>query len=185
MQYDRAETDRMVSGMLMAGTIEDVDYPNARVRVRSGSWVSAWLPWGSLAAGQVRHWRPPSVGEQALIMSPSGQPEQGMVMPGFYAEQHKQANDNRKEIVSWLMPDDTLFEYDWDKHEITVHAVGSARIRIAGSAHVSIGGNARVSVGGNAEVRIGGIGQILCHGKLLIKSLTRLILKGPTRTIIL
>ena len=104
MSYAESETDRMLSGMLMAGAIEAVDCTNARVRVRSGEWVSAWLPWGAGAAGQVRHWRPPSVGEQALILSPSGQPEQGMVYPGFYTDRHGQAPSDDPKLVLWDMP---------------------------------------------------------------------------------
>ena len=44
MSFAESETDRMLSGMLMAGTIEAVDYQEARARVRSGDWVSTWLP---------------------------------------------------------------------------------------------------------------------------------------------
>ena len=126
MSFAESETDRLLSGMMMAGTIDDVDYTNARVRVRSGDWVSAWLPWGTGAAGQVRTWRPPSIGEQALVLSPSGQPEQGMVMPGFYTDQHSQANDNRANITAQDWPDGAREHYDHDAHEfkLTVPAGG-------------------------------------------------------------
>lgn len=128
MSFAESETDRMLSGMLMAGAIEAVDYQAARVRVRSGDWVSSWLPWGSLAAGQVRHWRPPSVGEQAMILSPSGQPEQGMVMPGFYTDQHSQANDNRPNITAQSWPDGAREEYDHDVHEYKLSVPDGGRI---------------------------------------------------------
>ena len=128
MSFAESETDRMLSGMLMAGTIEAVDYQAARVRVRSGDWVSSWLPWGSLAAGQVRHWRPPSVGEQTMILSPSGQPEQGMVMPGFYTDQHSQANDNRPNITAQDWPDGAREHYDHEAHEYVLSVPAGGRI---------------------------------------------------------
>lgn len=102
-EFPQSETDRMLSGMLIFGTIEAVDYDNAQVRVRSGDWVSAWLPWASQAAGEVRHWRPPSIGEQALILSPSGRPEQAGVIPGFYTTQHA-APSNNANTVLWELP---------------------------------------------------------------------------------
>ena len=120
MSFAESETDRMLSGMLMAGTIEAVDYQAARVRVRSGDWVSAWLPWVALAAGQVRHWRPPSVGEQVMILSPSGQPEQGMVMPGFYTDQHGQAPSNDKKLVLWEVPAGFTFKIRVGRSTLTM-----------------------------------------------------------------
>lgn len=72
--YALGEHDRMLSNMLIAGTIESVDHGAATCRVRSGDWVSGPVPWASLGAGQVRNWRPPSVGEQAMLMSPGALP---------------------------------------------------------------------------------------------------------------
>lgn len=177
MSFELAEIDRRIATLLQAGCIEAVDHAQARCRVRVGEWVSAWLPWASLGAGQVRHWRPPSVGEQALVMSPSGDPASGFVLPGFYTTQHGDANDNRPGTVAWRMPDGTLIEYDWDTQHLNVIATGTASISIAGDANVQIGGN--------ANVQIGGWGQVVAQGRLLIKSVTRLILKGPSRQIIL
>lgn len=128
MDYAVSETDRLLSGMLMAGVIEAVDYQRGRVRVRSGDWVSSWLPWGAQAAGQVRHWRPPSVGEQALILSPSGQPEQGMVLAGFYTDQHGQGNDNRANLTAQSWPDGAREHYDHEAHEYQLSVPAGGRI---------------------------------------------------------
>lgn len=177
MSFELAEIDRRIATLLQAGCIEAIDYAQARCRVRVGDWVSAWLPWAALGAGQVRHWRPPSVGEQAVVLSPSGDPAAGFVLSGFYTTQHADANDNRSHTVSWRMPDGTLIEYDWAEQRLNVIAAGTANIQIAGDASVQIGGN--------ANVQIGGWGQVVAQGKLLIKSVTRLILKGPSRQIIL
>lgn len=101
--FPQSETDRRLSGMLMFGTVEAVDHANARVRVRAGEWISDWLPWNSLAAGEVRHWRPPSIGEQAMILSPSGRPEQAGVIPGFYTTQHSAPSSDDKTVL-WEIP---------------------------------------------------------------------------------
>lgn len=101
--FPQSETDRLVSSMLMFGTVEAVDHDNARVRVRAGEWISDWLPWNSLAAGEVRHWRPPSIGEQVMILSPSGRPEQAGVIPGFYTTQHSAPSDDEKTVL-WELP---------------------------------------------------------------------------------
>lgn len=130
MSYDNSETDRLLSSLLMLGAVESVDCAAARVRVRSGDWVSAPLPWASLGAGQVRHWRPPSVGEQVLILSPSGQPEQGVVLPGFYADPHGQGNDNRPNITAQDWPDGAREHYDHETHAYQLSVPAGGRIAL-------------------------------------------------------
>ena len=177
MSYASAEFDRRIATLIQVGTIAQVDYLSAHCRVKIGEWVSAWMPWASLGAGVVRHWRPPSVGEQSMLLCPSGESSAGFVLPGFYSSQHQQGNDNRPNITAWLMPDGTLFEYDFASHRL--------RIDVKGAASIQISGNANIQVGGNANVRIDGWGEVIAQGRLLIKSLTRLILKGPSREIVL
>ena len=135
MSFEIAEIDRRMAATVMAGVIESVDYENARCRVRVAGWVSAWLPWMASAAGRVRHWRPPSVGEQALIVSPSGEVETGFVMPGFYTDQHDQANDNRENMTATDYPDGAHQHYDHDNHEyfLKVPAAGRIFLQVGGS----------------------------------------------------
>lgn len=128
MSYESAEMDRRLSTLVQAGTIQAVDYEAARCRVQVGDWTSAWLPWGSVAAGQVRNWRPPSVGEQALILAPSGLPEGGFVMPGFYTTQHQAANDNRPNVTAQTWPDGAREHYDHDAHEYMLTVPAGGRI---------------------------------------------------------
>lgn len=127
MSFEQSETDRMLAGLLVCGTIESVQYKPPRVRVRSGDWVSSYLPWKSMAAGNVRHWRPPSVGEQAMILSPSGLPEQGFVIAGFDTDQFP-ANDDRGNITATDWPDGAREHYDHDAHEYVLSVPAGGRI---------------------------------------------------------
>lgn len=199
MSFELGEIDRRLAVAVQAGTIEAVDHAAARCRVRIDDWVSAWLPWSALAAGQVRHWRPPSVGEQAVIVSPSGEAEAGFVLPGFYTDQHAQAHDNRQQTTSWLFPDGTLVEYDHQKKRALVDCVGDIEVIAAGHVHIDArgpidvrtdasaevfaAGDVKVRADGNAEVRAKGWMQVIASGRLLVKSLSQLILKGPSRTL--
>ena len=141
MNFHQSETDRRLSGLLIAGTIEAIDYSAARVRVRSGDWVSAWLPWKADAAGEVRHWRPPSIGEQVMILSPSGQPEQGMAFPGFYSDRHGQGNDDRRNVTATDWSDGAREEYDHEAHtwRLTVPNGGSITFAIGATTMVLTG----------------------------------------------
>ncbi|QDQ24931.1 phage baseplate assembly protein V [Chitinimonas arctica] len=126
--YAINEIDRRLAVLLAAGTIEEVRHsPPARARVRIGGWVSAWLPWTSFAAGQVRRWRPPSKGEQVLMLNPSGLPEGGFILPGFNTNQHAQP-DQRPHATVEQMPDGAKVEYDWQAHQYLVEAPPNGRI---------------------------------------------------------
>ena len=117
MSYALSEMDRMLSGLIQPGSVEAVQLKPPRVRVGDGDgWTSGWVPWLAMAAGKARHWRPPSVGEQAILLCPSGEPAQGFALVGFYTD--ALGSDDRPDVVSWLMPDGAVIEYD--------HATGAA-----------------------------------------------------------
>lgn len=151
MSYELAEHDRMIAAMIQAGTIEAVDHANARCRVRisddgedGAGYVSAWVPWGSLGGGEVRNWRPPSIGEQTLLLCPSGDPAAGFALPGFYSDQHGQANDHRPHTVAWKMPDGCLIEYDWQAGALQVDGSKTVKVRNADTIDVESGGQVTV-----------------------------------------
>lgn len=130
MSYEISELERLITGVVKVGTVESVDYKAGECRVRVGDWVSTNLPWSTVSAGRVRTWSPPSVGEQAMILSPSGLPEGGFVLPGFYTDQHKNANDNRSEITAIDYPDGARQSYDHDRHEWILEVPDGGKIVI-------------------------------------------------------
>lgn len=79
------ELERRLANLARPGTVSAVDLVAARVRVRTGDLVSAWLPWLTWSTVGDRSWHAPAVGEQALLISPSGDPAQGLVLPAIYA----------------------------------------------------------------------------------------------------
>lgn len=117
MGYEAGESDRRLACIVQAGVIAAVDVAAARCTVTVGDWTSDWLPWWSRAAGRVREWRPPSPGEQALLISPSGCLEGGFVLAGFYTDQHGGANDASPALTATDYPDGARQHYDHDGHE--------------------------------------------------------------------
>lgn len=182
MDYALSELDRRLALLLQPGVIEQVDHGAARCRVRVGPWVSAMLPWLSLGAGEVRHWRPPSVGEQALLLSPSGDPACGFVLPGFYTTQHGRAGDERPQAMAWRMPDGCVLEYDWESGALRAAGMQTAHIEAAGAVtlkcaslkveaddvaftgNVAIGGKLAVSGNVNVQGNIDAAGSVMDAG---------------------
>lgn len=82
---DIAELSRRVENLIRIGTVAEVDHANARIRVTSGGLDTDWLPWFERRAGATRSWDPPTVGEQVMILSPSGEPGAGICLVGIYS----------------------------------------------------------------------------------------------------
>ena len=66
-----SEQQRRLHNIATIGTVFDVNPDDQTMRLDVGDNQTDWLPIPALAAGQVRVWRCPSVGEQFLLVSPS------------------------------------------------------------------------------------------------------------------
>ncbi|CAI8790807.1 phage baseplate assembly protein V [Pseudomonas sp. IT-P291] len=134
MGYASAEHDRMIAAMLMPCVVVGVDLSAGRVRVKAGTWVSAWVRWHSLAAGKARHWRAPSPGEQGALFSPSGDPAMGTFIPGLYGNAGAPP-DNRDHVEAWYFDDGGSLVYDWQagSYSIALPDGSRATITVGGS----------------------------------------------------
>ncbi|QVM87423.1 phage baseplate assembly protein V [Pseudomonas lalucatii] len=83
-----AELNRRLDNLIRPGTVAAVDLVKARCRVKTGAITTGWLPWFTRRAGSTNEWDPVSVGEQCLVLSPSGEPAQGFALVGLYSDAH-------------------------------------------------------------------------------------------------
>lgn len=83
-----ADLSRRLENLIRIGTIAEVDVADAsapRVRVQDGDLLTGWVPFGALRAGTARVWSVPTVGEQVLLLSPSGDMASAVVLCGLYS----------------------------------------------------------------------------------------------------
>ncbi|MGC0151886.1 phage baseplate assembly protein V [Chromobacterium vaccinii] len=138
MSYELSELDRQMSNLLMPGSVCAVQLKPARVRIEADGWASDWVPWLALAAGKARHWRAPSVGEQAVLLNPSGDPAQGFALVGFYTDAFP--GDGRADVVGWLMPDGAVLEYDHAAGSLLVNGTKTVTLKNADTVAIESGG---------------------------------------------
>lgn len=147
MSYATAEHDRMIAAMIKPCVVEAVDLIEGMVRVRSGTWVSAWVRWHSQAAGKARHWRVPSLKEQGILLSPSGVAGAGTFIPGLYGDAGPQP-DNRDHVEVWRFDDGGSLVYDWTANSYTINLpAGTVTIKVGGSVVEVTAGQVQVSAG--------------------------------------
>jgi len=134
MSYAAAQADRMLAGLVIPCYVVGVDLAAARVRVTDGGdWTSAWVRWHAQAAGKARHWRAPSMGEQGVLVSPSGEPAQGTFVPGLYGNAGPPP-DNRDHVEVWRFDDGGSLVYDWAANSYTIKLpTGTVNIEVGSS----------------------------------------------------
>lgn len=101
---------RIIANLIKQGTIAETD-PAGLVRVQHGELISEWLPYFVPFAGGVSIHRPPSIGENCIILSPSGETANGLVLCGLVSTQYPQpAQTNDVTVIKY--PDGAQTEYN-------------------------------------------------------------------------
>ena len=131
------ELIRCIENIVRAGTVLQVDHAAARCRVQSGGLATNWLPWISLRAGDIRHWSPPSAGEQCIVFSPGGNMAAAFVLAGVFSDAVP-ANGDNGDVARTTYPDGAVVEYDHATHALlaALPAGGTADITVPDSVTV-------------------------------------------------
>lgn len=124
---DITELSRLVENLIRVGTIHSVDHAAVRCRVQTGKLVTQWLPWLERRAGETTTWDPPTVGEQCIVFSPSGEPASGLVLVGIHSALIKPPSHSPDTHVT-RYPDGGLIEYDHALNEYRLTVPDGGRI---------------------------------------------------------
>jgi phage baseplate assembly protein V len=112
-----ADLARLIENIVRFGTVAEVQMQPPRVKVSSGNITTTWLPWLNLRAGADREWDPPTIGEQVVLLSPSGHLAQGVALTGLYSDLIP-ANGDREGLHRRTYRDGAVIEYDSIAHRL-------------------------------------------------------------------
>jgi phage baseplate assembly protein V len=122
------EHGRMIACLAMIGTVNQLDEANARVTVDVDDMTTDWIPWGTRRAAGDSDWWAPEPGEQVLVVSPYGDPSQGVVVCSIFQDGHP-APANVKTIWRKRFADGSTVSYDRAAHAMTVD-VGTGTVTV-------------------------------------------------------
>lgn len=108
---DLVEISRRLENIVRIGSVHSIDHAAVRCRVQSGGLVTQWLPWIESRAGETTTWSPPTVGEQCIVFSPSGEAGGGIVLYGIHSS-GKQPPSHAPEKHVIKFPDGAAISYD-------------------------------------------------------------------------
>lgn len=124
---DLTELSRLVANLIRVGTIHAVDLAAVRVRVKTGSLITQWLPWLERRAGATTTWDPPTLGEQCIVFSPSGELAGGIVLVGLDSDTiQPPSHAAEKHVIRF--PDGATFTYDHAASHLSITGIATATI---------------------------------------------------------
>lgn len=115
-----AESQRRLHNIATIGTVTHIDADRALMRLAVGDNVTDWVNIPTIAAGQVRVWRCPSIGEQYLLVSPSGELANAIPVISLFSDHNPSPSTNPNEIR--IRYNDTDFcSIDVVNSQLTMH----------------------------------------------------------------
>lgn len=93
-----AEMERRLRNVVRYGKVKEVDVDKGLVRVEDGGLLSGWMPWHD-SGGAIKTWTPPSVGQVAVMFSPSGDIAQGIAFAGQFSNDNPAPHDKAAQYV--------------------------------------------------------------------------------------
>ena len=116
-----AAPDRTRS-LVRIGRVSAVDGATYRARVQWGedpACQSAWVRWKTAAAGDVKIWLPPTVGEEVEITSLDGDMRNAYISGSFFNDDNQPPSSDLNKVVI-CFKDGTRIEHDKCAGEMTI-----------------------------------------------------------------
>ena len=115
-----AEDQRRLHNLATIGTVTKIDADKALMRLAVGDNETDWVNIPTIAAGQVSVWRCPSVGEQYLLVSPSGELANAIPVMSLFSDNNPSPSKDPNEIR--IRYNDTDFcSIDVANSQLTMH----------------------------------------------------------------
>lgn len=150
VQGDLTELRNRLEQTVQFGTVEEVDHEKTLARVRfSEGRVSNWITWtsGNADSGNGNS-QPLQVGAQVAVLAPSGNAEQGFIIPGVYRESHERY-DKSGDVYGNKYEDGTIIQFNKKEKRYDINIP-------SGTAHVSVGGASITITDGAIVMNVGG-----------------------------
>lgn len=171
---DFAHLSRMIENLIRIGKIEEIDLSGKCCRVRTGKLLTNWLPWITDRAGTTRTWNPPTVGEQVLLLSPSGELGGGLVLTGLFSTAHPAPSDSAAEhIIDY--PDGARIAYNHLTGALTATGIQIALVQASTQVIIDC-----PAVHFTGDVTVGG--DVIASGISLVSHVHGGILPGGDNT---
>lgn len=145
-EFEITELQRRLANIVRIGRVAETDYSGIipKVRVHIDPLTTAWLPLITLRAGPDKSWWPVDVNEQVIVLSPSGELNQGIVL-GSICQQRFPAAGNTSDVHRMTYADGAVIEYDRAAHALKAELPSGATTDIISDGGLSVVGDVTIS----------------------------------------
>jgi phage baseplate assembly protein V len=123
-----ADINRRVEALLRFGKVTAVDHAAGKCRVQTGGIETQYLPWLERREGTTNDWDPPTIDEECLVLSPSGETAGGVVLLGVPSDAHPQPIHDEN-FWKRVFPDETWIHHNHAKRHFHIN-LGSTSITL-------------------------------------------------------
>ena len=139
------DMERRLASVVRLGTVAALAEGKARIKVKAGKVTTGWLPWSVGRAGPDRTWSAPEVGEQVIMVAPSGDLAQAVVVGTVYQNDHPApANSKDKTVTEWSNGARVEYDRGSHTHSLSVPDGGTIVFTIGGTTFELKGNSARL-----------------------------------------
>jgi len=148
-----AEVERLLHGLVRICTVTEHG-DGGKVKVTDGELNSTWLDRGVSRAGENCDWNPLDINEQVVVLCPSGDFAQGIIICSLYQEAHP-ANADDLEEERKTFKDGSVVSYNRESHRYLIDikgADGTVDVVSAGTLNITTTKDIKVNTSANAKV---------------------------------
>lgn len=180
-----AELNRRLDNLIRYGVIEQVDFATdpvqPRVRVKTGEILTKWIPIATVRANADAEHDPVQVGEHVILLAPSGQLTQAVVIGKLFSNDHPSpdtsATNHRRKYR-----DGAVIEYDTKTHHLNATLPGCGTVNLIATGGINIHGNITLLGDINQTGQQTVSGDVVAGGISQINHLHDGVSSGPSKT---
>lgn len=132
MDNTHPDIERRLQSFVNRGIVTQVDCAAARCRVQIDGLETDWLKFNAARLGNVKIWNPPSVGEQVLVISETGELETALVTSAFDYDEQPMPSAN-PDTIEMHCKDGAAFIYNHATHALSVSLPDDSTTKISSS----------------------------------------------------
>lgn len=130
---------QQINNLLRDGVVTEVAHDRHSCRVQTGEAHTGFLPWFSAAAGDLRVWSPPSIGEQVALLCCDGDLANAIALRGLYCQQFPAPSAN-PDLTLIQFKDGAAVSYDHDAHALSAVLPSGGTVAISADGGTTITG---------------------------------------------
>lgn len=151
MNFQTADLFRRIENLISIGTISQIDHARNLGRIKIGELSTDFLPLPASIGHNFIAASPAAIGTQVVLLSPSGDLAQGVIVSYIYSnELPNPVSNSETDLIQFK--DGSKIAYNSATSTLDIIASDVLKINIAGNASLTVGGDINANIGGNANV---------------------------------